>query len=106
MILVTELYGRLEVFEYIGSNTWTVMSFHQLVFFLINLGIFFLTPYFGMDGFDFNEFQRNGWYTYNRESFMVTLLYVVSGIGLPLLLKYWLEKNLSQNAIWKFVIGR
>lgn len=101
--IISPYFEKSRLIEYIGINTWTVMSFHQFVFLLINIGIYFMIPYFGIEDFDINRFQTYHWYTYKENSVFMIGFYVIAGVGLPLAVKYWFKKQFSQSVIWKNV---
>lgn len=77
------------------------MSYHQLVFLGLNLALFFLYPYLDIQDFDVIGFKNDIWYTYKKENLFMVAFYVVAGVGLPLLTKYWYEKFLNNFFVLK-----
>lgn len=92
-ILKPALFGN-RFWNYFGANTFAVMM-HQVAAFLLVKGVFALGNLaFGLfGGFDWNAFTTDVYYFYlpgNLPQFK--LLYVIAGIGLPLLLQKGLEE--------------
>ena len=91
--------------NYIGSNTWTIMMHHQMIFFIINYIFSKLYINYGWPSdFDINAFRTNAWYGYtlfhNPNSM---LIFSILGILIPLSIKFLLQKFLPQNKIGKFI---
>lgn len=93
--IISPLVKESKITKYIGSNTWTVMMHHQLVFFLLNLSIYILSPHVNIfRGFDPVDFKINCWYSYvpaNMAQFK--FFYVILGISIPLIFKYFVTKR-------------
>lgn len=81
-----------KIISYIGKNTWTVMMHHIFIFFLINLIISLIAPSIGLQGFDYNKFRRDIYYTYTPGVEQFKFFYVVAGIFVPLGIKYIFNK--------------
>ena len=81
-----------KIVNYIGSNTWTIMMHHYFGFFVINIIFAILSPILGLEGFNYDEFRANIYYTYIPGSDNIKIFYVMAGIGIPLIIKYYLDK--------------
>lgn len=90
-ILVKSFEGN-KVLDYIGSNTWDIMTHHIFIYFLINLFLSKIAPYLNLD-FNYELFKTDIWYTYipiNGANF--TLFYSFASISIPLLTRYCISK--------------
>ena len=78
--------------RYIGQNTWTVMMHHPVSFFAINCGVWLLSGWLRLDGFNLAKFQTDIWYYYSPGEPRFALFYAVAGVAVPLLIKYGVER--------------
>lgn len=92
-ILVPSLQNS-KIIDYISRNTWTIMMHHQFVFFIINYCMLIIKNNMGkFNGFNNKKFRTYAWYGYaafNNKNFL--LFYVIAGIAIPLIIKYYLSK--------------
>ena len=79
-----------KVINYISNNTFTIMMHHMVIFYLFNLWIYLIHKITGRLGkFDLGTFKSTIWYVYDKENPALVLLYIILGISIPLLLKYF-----------------
>lgn len=90
--LLVDSFGRNKVVNYIGNNTWTIMMHHQFVFFIINAFFALIAKKANLIDFNYEKFRTNIWYGYDGGNKKFLLFYVIAGIGLPLIFKYYIEK--------------
>lgn len=92
--LITPITKDSKVINYIGQNTWTVMMHHQFIIFAINAMVYLITIILSLNiKFRPEEFSYNPWYIYLTEARgPYGIVYVILGIGVPLLLKYYYDK--------------
>lgn len=102
-ILVQSLENS-RIINFIGKNTWTIMMHHQFIFFIINCWMLIIKNISGkFNGFKYEEFIKNIWYkygTFNDNKFL--LFYAITGIAIPLLIKYYLSKIKDKNKVLKY----
>lgn len=94
--VLAPVMSRFKIIRYIGDNTWTVMTHHQLVFFLINVVMLLTMSHIkAFSGFSVAKFQTNMWYAYSMGRWQSLLFYSIVGLSVPLLLQYWYEQHLK-----------
>lgn len=90
-ILIPSLKNS-KVVRYIGENTWTIMMHHIFIFFLFNLILSYTSSIIGLSGFDYEKFRRDIYYSYTPNVNQFKIFYVLLGISIPLLIKYYSNK--------------
>lgn len=92
--IISKIYPKNKVVEYVGKNTWTIMMHHQFVFLLINLCIYTMSKYLSIfKGFNFEAFKTNMWYAYAPKSDVrFFVIYLILGMTIPLLIKELFNK--------------
>lgn len=82
--------GNNKIINYIGTNTHTIMMHHVFAFYLVNTIICAIhTAFGGFADFKFELYQNSVWYVYDKNSPAVILIYVIAGIAIPLVFKYY-----------------
>lgn len=66
------------------------MMHHVFIFFIINTIMLIINKSTGLLGnFDFNSYRNSIWYIYNKNNAGLIMIYVILGIAIPLLTKYF-----------------
>lgn len=97
-ILVSSV-GENKITKYIGSNTFTIMTHHQFVFFLMNLFFASTANILNLEGFNFDQFRTNIWYAYDAGDQRFLVFYVIAGVSVPLIVKLYTEKIMRNEKI-------
>lgn len=85
-ILVPSL-GNSKIIKYIGTNTWSVMMHHGLIFFLINSIFVLISKFYTMEGIDVTQYANNILWKYRLDIYQFQIVYVILGIAVPILMK-------------------
>lgn len=85
-----------KIINYLGNNTWEIMMHHLFVFFIINLFLSIVSPIIGLDGFS-DDFRKNIYYSYIPGNDRFKIFYTLSGIFIPLVIKYFICHNNKSN---------
>ena len=102
MIYYFKYIGYNKVVSSIGKNTYCIMMHHVFAFFVFNTCIYLCYKLFGIfSNFNVNQYSTTIWYTYNKNNGALLLIYVIIGICLPLLVKYFFEEKLKWNYLLK-----
>lgn len=90
---------KSKVIKYIGNNTWTVMTHHQFVFFVINLFFAETVNILNLENFNFEQFRIDFWYGYDVGDPKFLIFYVLAGVAIPLITKLYVEKLMKNEKI-------
>ncbi len=88
-ILVPSLQHSKAIYL-VGTNTFSIMMHHFLIFFILNFSICFLTELTGSGAFDYEAFRTNGWYI--PEDGFFRFFYSLAGIIGPIYINTLLQK--------------
>lgn len=74
---------------YIGKNTWTVLIHHQIVIWLVGVGIYYISKISSLfQDINVKELFGKYWYVYSFQGDVrFNILYVIAGISIPLVIK-------------------
>lgn len=84
-----------KIIEYISSNTWTIMMHHLFVFFIINSSFALLSNKFNLLDFDFQAYRENVFYSYMFKDYRFSLVYLIAGVTVPIIVKFYGHKLLN-----------
>lgn len=92
--ILEKYIGDNKIINYIGNNTYEIMMHHLFIFFIVNTMIYYVNKITGLLGkFDINSYKKSVWYVYDKENSALLFLYVILGISIPLLIKYYFVKR-------------
>lgn len=95
--ILSPILSKSQYVKYLGENTWTVMTHHQFVFFIINFFFYCLLPYVDLQSFSVDKFQHNAWYGYHPGKWQFLIFYSAAGIIVPLLGKYLYDHHVKEK---------
>lgn len=101
--ILSEVVKNSKIATYIGKNTWTIMMHHQFVFFIINFALLIINQrIFVLEGFNADSFRNNLWYQFvPNEKYQFLIIYIILGIAIPLLIKWFYENKIKQRIVLK-----
>lgn len=89
--ILVKSFEKNKIVEYIGSHTWDIMTHHIFVFFLINLLLYKISHYIGIN-FNYESFKTNIWYTYVPiNAANISFFYSITSISIPLIIRYFIS---------------
>lgn len=89
--IIKPIVENNKIINYIGNNTFTIMMHHLFVFYSINTIIYIMNKMFGIFGtFNIKEYKSSIWYIFDSTNPAVVMIYVILGIAIPLIVKYYI----------------
>lgn len=87
-----------KIISYIGNNTFTIMMHHMFIIFTVNTIIYTLNNFIGRFGkFNISNYKNKLFYFYNTSNAPLMLIYVILGISVPILLKYFVYDRMKRK---------
>lgn len=88
--IIALMFENNKIINYIGNNTFTIMMHHLFVFYLLNTIIYIIHKISGeFEMFDVNKYKTSIWYVYDKTNPAIIMIYVILGIAIPLIFKYY-----------------
>lgn len=88
-----DILGNNQFVKLIGKNTWTVLLHHEIFIFLAQLPIILFAEKALFEGFSRERLLSNYWYVFKiRDLQQFELVYVLIGIGVPVIIKECMGK--------------
>ena len=105
--IISNMLKENNIIKFISQNTWSIMMHHQFVFLSINTLFFLFNKHFGIfSDFNVKSFQSNVWYEYKVfGDYKFNLVYILLGILIPLIIKFYLIKYSEKNKTIKYAAG-
>ncbi len=85
-------FSKSKIINTIGDNTFSVMMHHGIIIFTINFALYILSRVADIASFDVGKFQSTLWYVYPWRDERIFLIYVISGVMCPILMKLLYNK--------------
>lgn len=102
--ILSQYIGNNRIIQYIGRNTWDIMTHHLFVFFLINL--FFL--HYNINNFNIGEFKTDVFYNFTPNKPNLIYFYYLLAIFIPLGFRLVLNKTklIAKTSYNKYLQGK
>ena len=85
-----------KLIEYISKNTFSIMTHHLFIFFVINTFLRLLFKLINIGGFNVQMYRTNIFYVFLPFNYNFSIVYLLLGIAVPLISKYFAEKIIDK----------